>query len=151
MAKDSSLYVRKGVIRLLKATPALVAIVGDRVYPPQRPANPLWPFVGYGVPTVAPFVASCLDGCEVRPAIHVYAATEGSGAATISGETRAHELLALVAATLDGAVIDLAAAEIGCPYPATAFLEWGSTQVIQDQASPAAFHGIGLFDIAVSS
>lgn len=150
MARDSSLYVRKAVIRRLKGLVALQAFVGDRVYPPQRPAKPLWPFVGYGVPTITPFRAACMDGCDVRPVIHAYAATGDYGGQTRSGEAVVADMLALISAELDGATIDLAA-YADCPYAATAFLEWTSSQVIQDSGEADNYHGIGSFEIAVSS
>lgn len=131
---------------LLKADAALAAIVADRVYPPQRPAAPVWPFVGWGVPIVNPFAASCLDGNTIDVAVHAYAATEGS----TSGEEQAAAIAERVAAVLSAAgEVDLA--EYGCPYAATAQFEWQQTQVIQDNAEADAFHGIVTVRAAVAS
>lgn len=140
MARDSSLYARRAGLTLLAGDAALQAIVAERVYPPQRPAKPLWPFVGWGVPIVGPFSASCMDGNEIDVAVHAYAATDGTGAQTIAGEERATEIAGRVAAVLDGATVDLQAH--GCPYPATAHFTWQQTQVIQDGAEADAFHAI---------
>lgn len=149
MAKDSSLYVRQSALQRMKAAPAIVADVpAARVYPPQRPANPLWPFIGYGVPTSAPFTASCLDGATITVAVHVYAETTGEGDDTVGGEELAQRIAANVAAVLEGSY-DLA--DTDCPWPATAHFAWTGTQVIQDGADADAFHGIVSFDVTVSS
>lgn len=141
MARNSSIYVRRAGLVLLKGDAALAAIVGDRVYPPQRPADPQWPFVAWGVPIVGRFEASCMDGNENDFAVHAYAETDGTGGSTVSGEERATEIADRVATVLAGAgEIDLAT--YGCPYPATAYFTWQQTEVIQDGLEADAFHAI---------
>lgn len=153
MARDSTLYVRQAVVALLKTTPEMVALVpADSIYPPQRPANPVWPFVGYGQPITVPFTASGLDGSSTAVAIHGYAETTGEGDATVPGEDMCAAIMRVVVATLggeEGAEIDLA--DTDCPYPATAYITWTGTQIIQDGGDAGAFHGIATFDISVSS
>jgi hypothetical protein len=155
VARDSSLFVRQATLAFLKEQPTVVALVpAERVYPPQRPPNPTWPFIGYGVPGVQPFVASCLDGSRVSVAIHTYAETTGEGDETIGGEEMAAAIAAVVVAALDGATLPLDQASGGvtdCPYPATAHFTWTGTQVLQDRADASAFHGVASFDITVSS
>jgi len=141
VARDSSLYARRAGLTILKGTAALAAIVGTRVYPPQRPADPAWPFLGWGVPIVGPFEAACMDGCAIDFALHAYAATDGTGGSTVSGEERAGQIAALAAGALVAAGgVDLTA--YGCPYPATAHFTWEQTQVIQDGAEADAFHAV---------
>ena len=154
MAKDSSQYVRPAVLRLLKRAPTVTVLVpADRIYPPQRPATPDWPFIGYGVPSAVPFGASCLDGSAISVAIHAYAETTGEGDDTVGGEEMAQAIIAVVAAVLggeEGAEIDLV--ELGgCPYPAKAYISWTGSQVMQDGADANAFHAWATFTITVSS
>ena len=147
--RDSAPYVRRAVVAAWKASGALTALVpADRVYPPQRPPNPNWPFVAFGVPVSSPFSASCLDGSRIAVAGHAYAETTGEGAATINGDVLCGELAqAMIDALADP--IDLAA--YGCPWPAVAHFEWGSTSIIQDGSEADRFHGIVAFEITVAS
>lgn len=150
MARDSSIYARRAGLTLLKGDAEISAAVADRVYPPQRPSEPLWPFVGWGVPIVSPFEAVCLDGNAIDLAVHVYAATEGAAGGTVSGEETAALIAARTAAVLvDAGEIDLSV--YGCPYPAVAHFTWQQTQVIQDGAEADAFHAIASFRLVVVS
>lgn len=150
MARNSSIYLRRAGLSLLKADSALAGFVGARIYPPQRPAAPRWPFVGWGVPIVSGFSASCMDGNQTDFVVHVYAATEGTGAQTIGGEERATEIAARVETVLASAG-DVDLASYGCPFPAIAHFEWQQTQVVQDNAEADAFHGIVSFRANVVS
>jgi hypothetical protein len=150
VARDSSPYVRQAVVAKWKAHAPLLALVSaGSIYPPQRPPNPPWPFVAYGVPQVEPFGASCLDGCTVSFAGHAYAETGGAGVDTVQGEQLAGEIAQRMVDALD-APLDLAALA-DCPYPATAFVTWSRTQVIQDDSEADRFHAIVSFDVTVSS
>jgi hypothetical protein len=146
---DSNIYVRRAGLTLLKADAAVQAVVDDRVYPPQRPATPQWPFLAWGVPIEGPFGASCLDGSEIDFAVHAYAETTGVDDATVSGEELASALNGLCRTVLNGATLDLTA--YGCPYPATAHFTWQQSQVIQDGAEADAFHGIATFRATVAA
>lgn len=150
MPRDSSPYVREAVVAAWKAHAPLLALVpAGSIYPPQRPPTPAWPFVAYGVPTIGPFAASCLDGCTVAFAGHSYAETTGEGAETVQGEPRAAEIAQrMVDALADP--LDLQAL-VGCPYSAIAHVTWTGTQVIQDGSEADRFHGIVGFDVTVSS
>lgn len=150
MAKNSTKFIKRGAIATLKGNAPLIALVpAARIYPMQRPPEPVWPWVGWGATIGVPFVASCLDGSDITVAIHSFAETTGSGAQTIPGEDAAADLNAAVEAALDGATIDLT--EFGCPYPATAHFTSAGNQVVQDGAGPDKFHGFVSFRIIVSS
>lgn len=154
MARDSSLFVRRAVLRLLKrAATVTVLVPAERIYPPQRPPNPTWPFIGYGQPITVPVVASGLDGSGIAVAIHAYAETTGEGDDTVPGEDMAASIVRVVVAVLggeEGAEIDLQ--ELGdCPYPAMAYISWTGSQVVQDGSEADAFHGWANFNITVSS
>lgn len=149
MARDSKLYVRKAVVFAWKGYAPLVALVpAASIYPPQRPANVAWPFVGYGVPDARPFLASGMDGSTVEFAGHVYAETGGTGGATVDGETFAGQVAEQLVYAL-GQPLDLAAR--GCPWPATAHVTWTGTQVIQHEQEADRFHAIVGFRVDVSS
>ena len=150
MARNSSLYVRKAAVARLKLDAGVIALVtAARVYPPQRPSTPVWPFVAFGVPITDPFRASGMDGSETDVAIHGYAATGGAGAQTVGGEELCSQIMAAVETALDGVTLDLTAND--CPYPATAFLTWQNTAIVQDDEDGHAFHGIANFRITVAS
>lgn len=141
MENDLALYVRRAGLSVVKAAPGVAALVASRVYPPQRPAAPVWPFVAWGVETAAPFEASCLDGARIDFALHCYAATGGTGAGTRSGEEVARELSVFaVGALVAAGEIDLTA--YGCPVPAKVQFTWVRTQVIADASEADAFHAI---------
>lgn len=149
MANNSAKYVKRAAIAALTAAAPVAGVPAARVYPMQRPATLVWPWIGYGAPITAPFGASCLDGSDITVAIHGFAETTGSGAQTVSGEDAAHDINAAVEAALDGATIDLAAH--GCPFPATAHFTSTGGQVIQDGREAGKFHGFVNFRIVVSS
>lgn len=150
MPRDSTPYVREAVIATWKGYAPLLALVPEaRIYPPQRPPAPAWPFVAFGRPISGPFGASCLDGCTVTFAGHAYAETGGTGAGTVQGDKRAQEIAGLMAAALADP-LDLQALT-DCPYPATAFVTWNGTQTIQDGSEADRFHAIASFGVTVSS
>lgn len=154
MAKDSSLFVRQALVALLKGAAGVTVLVpADRVFPAQRPPNVEWPFIGVGVPVAAPFAASCLDGSTISLAVHAYAETTGEGDATVPGEDMASSIVRVCVAVLggeEGAEVALQGLT-DCPYPATAYITWTGSQVVQDGADASAFHGFATFDITVSS
>lgn len=156
MARDSSLFVRQAVVARLKT--AVVAgepIAVGQIWPQKAPPDAPYEKLQYGQPVTTPFVAGCLDGSTTVFAVHSFAETTGTGAQTVGGEQRAHDLAAWAATVLSGddehgLTIDLAA-ESDCPYPATAHLEWTGTQVFGDGLGTDAFHGIATFSATVTS
>ena len=149
MPVDNSDFLRRAVVATWKGFAPLLAFVpAARIFPPQRPPQPAWPFVAYGVPIVGPFSASCMDGNTVSFAGHAYAETTGEGAETVMGEPRARDIAAAMAAPLD-APLDLQA--FGCPVPAVAHVTWTGTQVIQDSSEADRWHGIASFEAFIVS
>lgn len=147
---DSTLYVRRAALATLKAAVGVTSLVpAERVYPPQRPATPTWPFIAYGSSVREPFDAACMNGSSVTVAVHNFAQTTGTGAQTLGGEEAAHRINAAIDAALDGQAIDLEAH--GCPYPATAHYTCTAAQVIQDGAEADKFHGFVTLRVDVSS
>jgi len=149
MAKPNTTYTKRAAIATLVAAAPLGEVPAARIYPPQRPANVVWPFVGYGVPISTPFTAACLDGTEIEVAVHAYAETTGTGAGTIEGEDAAQAIIDGIEAALSGATVDLV--PHGSPHPATAHFTLLGSQVIQDGAEADKFHGFARFRITVSS
>jgi len=131
MARDSSIPLRKAILRALKADGTITALVpASRIYPPQRPAKPQWPFILYGASIDTPLRASCLDGSTVNVAVHVF--QRGPNA-----EEETAAIKAALAASLDGAELDLQAA-----YPAHASIVVTGGRTIQDGDEGDAWHGI---------
>lgn len=149
MAKPNVTYVKRAALATLAAAAPLASVPAERIYPPQRPANVIWPFVGYGVPITVPFSAVCLDGNEIEVAVHSYAETTGTGDATVEGEDAAQAIIDAVEAALSGVTLELA--DYGCPHPATAHFTSLGSQVIQDGAEADKFHGFARFRVTVSS
>jgi hypothetical protein len=149
--RDATPFVRSAVLLRLADVPEVVALIpAERHYPEQRPPNPTWPFLAFGMPITGPFVASGLSGSSISVALHVYGATRGEGDDTVPGADFVKAALAVIVAALGG--------DEGCalpldeaPYPATAHLTWTGSQVVQDGSDANAFHGWATFDITVSS
>ena len=73
MANNSAKYVKRAAIAALTAAAPVAGVPAARVYPMQRPATLVWPWIGYGAPITAPFGASGLDGSDITVAIHGFA------------------------------------------------------------------------------
>lgn len=154
MAKVAPRYVRQAGVAMLRRHAALegAPIAAASIFPEQRPAGTPWPFVAWGLPITGPFLASGLDGSSTSVAVHAYAETTGEGDDTVAGFDAASDLIAWVVAVLggeEGAEVSLA--DTDCPYPATAYIHWTGSQVVQDGADASAFHAFATFDISVSS
>jgi hypothetical protein len=153
VAKDNGLFARQAATILLKTSAEMVALVpAESIYPGEKPPNPAWPFLGFGQPITAPFTASGLDGSTTSFVLHGYARTTGEGEATIPGEDMVAAMLRVAVAVLggeDGAQVSLEGTD--CPYPATAFITWTGTQIMQAGGEAGAFHGISSFDVTVTS
>ena len=151
MPKDATTYLRPAVLGLLADSPEMVALVpADRHYPGQRPPNPVWPFLAYGLPSTIPFGASGLDGSNPTFALHAYAVTTGEGDETVAGEDMAAAIIRVAVTVLggeEGAELPLPDA----PYPATAHITWTGSQVMQDGNDASAFHAWATFDIKIVS
>lgn len=139
MRLDNAPLARRAGLTLLRADSALTALVGDRVYPEQRPAKVVWPFLAWGVMIETPFEAACMTGSQIDFAIHAYAETTGTGGSTVAGEKRAREIANLAVSILvDAGEIDLA--DHDADYPAKLHFTWAQTQAIQDRTEADAWH-----------
>lgn len=140
MANLASRYVKRAGITALKQHAPLVALVpATRVYPLQRPAQPVWPFVAWGAPITEPFEASCLDGAQITFAVHCFAETT----ATQGGEDIADEICSAIVGALAGASLAL--------DEGVALFTVTGVQVIQDDRDANSFHGFVSFRATVVS
>ncbi len=138
MARDSRIPVRKAIIKALKASPAVTALVpSTRIYPAETPATLTWPFIRYGTPSVLPLRASCLDGNRLIVAVHGFSKL---------GEEAADNVAAAMARALDGAVLDLSAS-----YPAKGHVTWVGGQTLRDTDEADAWHAVVNLEITVTS
>lgn len=151
--RDAKLYARRAGIARIKAAPTVTVLVpAAQVYPGQRPPNPPYPFIAWGTGETVPFVASCLNGSQIAVRVHVYGETTGEGDDTVPGEDLVDSICRVLVALFggdDGVEMELAGT--GCPWPATAHVQWAGTQVIPDRADGSAWHGIVSLVITVSS
>jgi hypothetical protein len=138
MAQDSAIPVRKAILRALKADSDVTALVpADRIYPPQRPAEPEWPFILYGASIDTALKGSCLDGSTITVAIHQFA----------KGEEDTAAIKAAVATALDGLEAEL----LDAGYPARASVIVTGGRVIADSDEGDSWHGIVDLEITVAS
>ena len=138
MARDSSLEVRIAVITALKADADLAAplpsgrTIDGRVHE-APPAEPVWPYVRYGVPDVRPYRAQCRDGIEIEITLHAFAQGETSDDCA--------KLSARLATALDGKGFPLET-----DYPARlSDVRWTGTQVLRDIGTVNGWHGVVRF------
>lgn len=73
---DPSLELQGALVAALKATGALPAVAGGRVYD-QAPTNAVFPYLTLGDCQVLPDKAGCIDGAEVYPQIDVWSRAVG--------------------------------------------------------------------------
>lgn len=124
---NHSRQVRTATLARLKAA-AIANVPADRWYPQQVIASPTWPYGFTGVPIETPDRADCMNGSEVRFAVHGYART-----GTISGEAQANMIGEDVTAALDGYSVTL-------PDGATADFTWISSTTLRDGQETSQFH-----------
>lgn len=126
MANDLRLHARRAVVACLRGSPAVAAAVpADRIYGPETPDAPLWPFVRYGSASVLPDRATCLDGSLITVSLHVFA--KGPG------EDRASAIAAAIGKALDGAVLT---DDDGHVFEVT----WTGGQTLRDTDEASAWH-----------
>lgn len=132
MARVSLLPIRRAILSLAKASPDLTALVpAGRIYPQSPPASPVWPFIRYGSPSIAPIFGQCAKGGEVLTAMHAFSK---GGPNSESAEDHVQRIAAAIEAALDRQSIDLA--------PGRARLLWDGTQVLQDGDEAGAYHAV---------
>lgn len=95
--EDASLELMMAAVRKLRATPALVAYVGTRIYDraPQTPAA-LWsgpdPFISQGPTTSVPDDYDCMDGEEITIQFDVWTSGTGEAYDSIQGRKIANQV-----------------------------------------------------------
>ena len=136
MAIDSTVAIRKGMLALAKANPALSMLVpAARIYPQATPAMPTFPFIRSGAPSSIPVRATCVDGGEWTVAMHGFSkGREQSGALVETAEDHAGRIGAALAAALDRQVIELANGR--------ATILWTGSQLLMDPDEPGCFHTV---------
>ncbi len=137
MAKDHSLLLRKGIVNHLKANATLVALVPSaRIYGEQPPAEPAWPFIRYGLPSVTPDRFDCYEGGTHAVTIHAFA----NGPYTDSILT----IRAAIIAALDDASIAITG-DAG-----VTLIRHDLSNLIRDTEEAGAYHDIHQFTVSVS-
>lgn len=133
-ARDPMLPVRRGILTLLKANAELTALVpAGRHYPQSPPAQPSWPFLRYGTPSVTPIRGVCASGGDVLTAVHGFSKGVMTGARiTESAEDHAARIGAAIVKALDCGVIDL--------EPGRGRVLWDGSQLLQDPEEAGAYH-----------
>jgi len=137
VANDTSLAVRRAIITALRAYGPLTALVpAGRIYPPQMPATPVWPFVRYGTATVIPDRATGMDGARIIVSVHAFARGPGEDAASAIAKAIATCLDEANLTTEDGDQL-------------TIF--WTGGQTLQDPEEANSWHCTSDFEITVAS
>ena len=135
MPTDYSLELRKQVVAHLIATPALTALVSAaRIYGEQPPADPVWPFIRYGLAVSGPYEATGpLDGSTHRVTLHAFS----HGPYTDAVHAIAKQIVAAMGAlVLVQSLIDM---------------QWVGTQVFRDTDEADGYHAAVDFDVVVSN
>lgn len=141
MAQDTSLPLRRAVVRTLRADTELIAIVpADQNYGMRSPASPPFPFTRYGSPDAIPLRAQCLDGANVGFTVHSFSAAEF--------EDECASINAKLVAALDGRTLDLA---VDAGFPTKAHLVWTGSQILPDAGDASLWHGVNRFEAAIAS
>lgn len=143
MARDLSLAVRKAIVAALEDAPAVTTIVPvERIYAVEAPAEPLWPFIRYGLAAPAPFRASGLDGQRLALSVHAFA--------TGPQEDAVAELGAAIAAALDGSDGKGRVLRLDAEPPATAHVAWTGSRLRRDGEEAGAYHVVVGFEAVVT-
>jgi hypothetical protein len=144
MARDSSLALRKAIITHLRADADVTALVpAERIYPPKTPADPVWPFIRYGVPTKLPERASCMDGSRILLTVHAFSQEPS--------EDEAVQIGAALAASLDGEDGKGLVLDLSGNYSARATITYTGGQTLQDPEVAGAWHEVVNFEAFISS
>lgn len=128
---DPSLAIRGKILAALRGDATLTAIIPEaRIYKSQTPADAVWPFIRLGVMINTPMRTDGQPGGEITGAVHCF--TKGGD----DPEKLAMQINAHVVRILDA--IDALALE----DDAQMSIHVTQSQVIEDGAEAAAFHGI---------
>jgi hypothetical protein len=145
MAIDSALPVRSGMLKLMKASAPLVALVpAASMFTQWTTATPPYPFIRSGPPSDVPIRGACLDGQEIEVAIHAFSTgRKVGGVITLPAEDEAGQSRAAIARALDRK-------SFAVPN-GTATVKYLGGQLLQDPEESQAFHAIANFRVRVMS
>lgn len=134
MPKVSNTDVRRAVIGHLQADEAVTDLQdADRIFGPQAPSEPEWPFTQYGAAIDVPLRGSCLQGQVISMAIHSFAKGPGENACEAIG--------AAIVTSLDGRRLAVPGGHCRLRYTA------GRT--LRDDADTNSWHRVSEFEIRV--
>jgi hypothetical protein len=141
MANDSTLLARQVVLQILEADTDLLALVAKgSIYPQRTDANPAWPFIRCGSPSVLPVRAACVDGGNLTMAVHGFAKPRMEGESIVeTAEDHASLIGAAIARALDRQKVPIAGG--------TLTISWQGSQLLQDPEEADAFHTVQNFRI----
>ena len=141
MAIDSTLEVRRAIITLAAANVALTELVpAANIHPQTTPANPTWPFIRCGAPSVLPRRASCVDGALIDMAMHGFAKPREDGGQVVeTAEDHAGRIGAAIARAIDGKRVPLDNGYLA--------FTWRGSQLLQDPEEADAFHTVQQFRV----
>lgn len=143
MARDLSLAVREAMIAALEDAPAVTAIVPvERIYAVEASAEPVWPFICYGLATALPFRASGMDGARFGVTLHGFAHGPQEDAVAALG--------AAIAAALDGPDGKGLVLELDVEPPATAHAAWTGSRILREGDEAGAFHVVVSVEVTVT-
>lgn len=131
-------HLRREVMKRLKATPAVTALVSaGSIYGQTQPAEVPWPFIRMGPPQTTPIVATCIRGGQVSMLVHAFAKPRKQGALTIeAAEDHAGRIGEAIESALHLAGID---AEVG-GKPCRMVLRLSDMRLTIDGDETDAFH-----------
>lgn len=144
MPADLQTPVRRRIIDILKAAPAVTALVpAARIFSSKPPANPEWPFIRCGVPNVLPYAEQCVDGSEILTAVHAFAkSADPEDPEVDDAEGPAAAIGKAIADALDGADLLEADPTLECRECA-----WTGTNVVRDTDDASGYHAAVQFRV----
>ncbi len=127
------LTVRQAIVARLRADAALTALVSAvRICGEEVPANLVWPFIRYGMPSETRYEQSCGEGADQSIDLHVFARGPGMDACT-----------AICAAVRDALAGDVLAVD---PLGLIA-IDYIGGRVLVDGGEAGAYHGVLQYEI----
>lgn len=124
---DHIVETQGSVVGALKASAAMTELVpAARIYGPEPPATPAWPWAMCGMPDAVPSRESCHDTSVLSFVVHGFARGPGNVAAANIGNA--------IKRTLDGAVILRNDVRVDISVQ--------QVQTIRDTAEASAYHVI---------
>lgn len=122
---DLGKLTRAAIVKALRENVPMVALVpAARIYGPEPPATPPWPWAYCASPIESPYRATCMNGAQCSVTLHGFAKGPGDDAASAIGSAMRY--------ALDGLQfpVDSGYAEVA----------WEQTQLLRDGAEASAWH-----------